>query len=108
MILRLMLITDTLLKLILQYLDTNELDGYIPNRKQTHESKKHFKTYKPFSKHNFIYNYEKDFYLCPNNEKLEYKKNYNYINMHQYYTNKCLNYLNQIECTGSFKDYNRL
>jgi transposase len=86
----------------LQYLDINELDGYIPNRKQAHESKKHFKTYKPFSKHNFIYNYEKDFYLCPNNEKLEYKKTYQYNNIHmrQYYTNKCLNCTNQLECTG--------
>jgi transposase len=86
----------------LQYLDTNEFDGYIPNRKQAHESKKHFKTNKPFSKHNFTYNYEKDFYLCPNNEKLEYKKTYKYndINMRQYYTNKCLNCPNQLECTG--------
>jgi hypothetical protein len=86
----------------LQYLDINELDGYIPNRKQAHETKKHFKTYKTFSKHNFIYNYEKDFYLCPNNEKLGYKKTYNYnnINMRQYYTNKCLNCPNQLECTG--------
>ena len=97
----------------LQYLDDNELDGYIPNRKQAHETKKHFKTYKPFSKHNFKYNSEKDHYLCPNNEKLEYKKTYTYnnIKMRQYYTNKCKNCPNQIECTGKdrFKiitDYN--
>jgi len=86
----------------LQYLNNNKLYGYIPNRKQAHEAKKNFKTYKPYSKHNFTYNYEKDYYLCPNNEKLEYKKTYTYnnINMRQYYTNKCLNYPNQIECTG--------
>ena len=47
----------------LQYLDNNELDGYIPNRKQAHESKKQFKVDKPFSKHNFTYNYEKDYYF---------------------------------------------
>jgi hypothetical protein len=89
-------------KINLQYLDINELDGYIPNRKQVYESKKHFINNKPYSKHNFTYNYENDFYLCPNNEKLEYKKTYNYnnINMHQYYTNKCLNCPNQLECTG--------
>ena len=86
----------------LQYLDNNELDGYIPNRKQVHETKKHFQKYKPFSKHNFEYNYENDFYLCPSNEKLKYKKTYNYNNvtMRQYYTNKCLNCLNQLECAG--------
>ena len=86
----------------LQYLDNNKLDGYIPNRKQAHQSKKHFKTHKPYSKHNFTYNYEKDFYICPNNEKLEYKKTYTYkdVNMRQYYTNKCLNCPNQLECTG--------
>ncbi len=86
----------------MQYLDDNELDGYIPNRKQVHETKKYYKPFKPFSKHNFRYNYEKDYYLCPNNEKLEYQKTYNYNNatMRQYYTNKCLNCPNQLECTG--------
>ena len=86
----------------LQYLDDNKLDGYIPNRKQVHQSKKHSKTHKPYSKHNFTYNYEKDFYMCPNNEQLEYKQTYNYnnITMRQYYTNKCLNCPNQLECAG--------
>ena len=39
---------------------------------------------------------------CPNNEILEYQKTYTYNNLHirQYYTNKCLNYPNQIQCTG--------
>ena len=38
----------------------------------------------------------------PNNEILEYQKTYTYNNlhMHQYYTNKCLNCPNQIQCTG--------
>ena len=75
------------------YLDNNKLNGYIPNKKQVYKVKKHFKTDKPYSKHNFIYNYEKNFYLCPNKEKLKYKKTYNYnnVNMRQYYTNKSLN-----------------
>ena len=83
----------------LQYLNNNKLDGYIPNRKQVYKVKKHFKTDKPYSKHNFIYNYEKNFYLCPNKEKLKYKKTYNYnnVNMRQYYTNKCLNCPNKLE-----------
>ncbi len=86
----------------LQYLEDNELDGYIPNRKQVYESKKHLTNNKPFSKHNFKYDYENDLYICLNKEKLEYKKTYQYnnTNMHQYYTNKCLKCPNQVECTG--------
>jgi transposase len=86
----------------LQYLDENEFDGYIPNRKQVYESKKYFINNKPYSKHNFKYDHQNDLYICPNNEILKYKKTYKYnnINMHQYYTNKCLNCLNQLECTG--------
>jgi len=80
----------------LQYLDNNELDDYILNRKQVKKSKKNFKTHKPFFKYNFTHNYEKDYYLCPNIETLEYKKTYNAINIRQYYTNKCLNCPNQI------------
>ena len=48
----------------LQYLAKNKLDGYIPNRKQVYESKKHFKKNKPFSKYNFRYNHNKDVYIC--------------------------------------------
>jgi len=87
----------------LQYLDENELDGYIPNRKQVYESKKHFINNKPYSKHNFEYDQQNDQYICPNNEILKYKKTYKYnnVNMRQYYTNKCLKCVNQLECTGS-------
>ena len=86
----------------LQYLEDNGLDGYIPNRKQVYEYKKHFINNKPYSKHNFKYDHQNDLYICPNNEILEYKKTYQYnnINMRQYYTNKCLNCPNQLECTG--------
>src|SRR5664280_2333943 len=89
-------------KINLQYLEDNELDGYIPNRKQVYESKRHFINNKPYSKHNFKYDHQNDLYICPNNEILKYKKTYQYnnINMRQYYTNKCLNCLNQLECTG--------
>ena len=64
--------------------------------------KKYFINNKPYSKHNFKYDHQNDLYICPNNEILKYKKTYNYnnINMHQYYTNKCLNCPNQLECTG--------
>ena len=87
----------------LQYLDENKLDGYIPNRKQVYETKKHFIKNKPYSKHNFKYNQQKDLYICPNNQTLKYKKTYKYnnVNMRQYYTNKCLKCINQLECTGA-------
>ena len=63
-----MLINGYFTKINLQYLDTNELDGYIPNKKQVYESKKHLKNNKPFSKHNFKYDYQNDLYICPNNK----------------------------------------
>ena len=92
---------DTLLT-NLQYLDSNELDGYIPNIKQVYESKKHFINNKPHSKHNFKYDPQNDLYICPNNQILKYKKTYQYnnINMRQYYTSKCIKCSNQLECTG--------
>jgi len=92
---------DTLLT-NLQYLDSNELDGYIPNIKQVYESKKHFINNKPYSKHNFKYDPQNDLYICPNNQILKYKKTYQYnnINMRQYYTSKCIKCSNQLECTG--------
>ena len=63
----------------LQYLDENEFDGYIPNRKQVYESKKHFTNNKPYSKHNFKYDHQNDLYICPNNETLKYKRLINII-----------------------------
>ena len=86
----------------LKYLNDNELDGYIPNRKQVYESKKFYKPVKPYSKHNFTYDHENDQYICPNNQNLPYKQSYNYKNkdIHQYYTNKCLKCPDQLKCAG--------
>lgn len=86
----------------LKFLVENNLDGYIPNRKQVHEYKKRLKKNKPFSKHNFIYDYEKDFYICPNNRKLPYQKTYKYdrVSMRQYYCSDCLRCPDQPECVG--------
>ncbi len=86
----------------LQYLAKNKLDGYIPNRKQVYESKKHFKKNKPFSKYNFRYNHNKDVYICPNNKQLKYKKTYSYkeVLMRQYYCSDCLKCSDQEKCVG--------
>jgi transposase len=93
---------DILHKLISSILDENGLDGYIPNRKQVYESKPRLNKNKPFSKHNFKYNYEKDFYICPNSKKLTYQRIYNYKNvfMRQYYCNDRLKCHDQLECVG--------
>jgi len=86
----------------LKYLAENGLDGYIPNRKQAHESKKGLKNIKPFSKHNFKYDYENDFYICPNNKMLPYRKTYEYngVFMRQYYCSDCLRCSDQEKCVG--------
>lgn len=86
----------------LEYLEENELDGYIPNRKQVYKTKTRLKKAKPFSKHNFTYDYTNDLYICPNNKKLLYKKTYNYkdVQMRQYYCNDCLKCYDQLKCVG--------
>ncbi len=86
----------------LEYLEENGLDGYIPNRKQVYETKKSLKKAKPFSKHNFIYDYADDLYICPNNKKLSYKKTYKYndVQMRQYYCSDCLKCHYQLKCAG--------
>lgn len=75
----------------LQYLDKKELDGYISNREQAHKAKKSLKKDKPFSKHNFQYDYRKNVYICPNNKILPYQKTYEYneVSRRQYYCSDC-------------------
>jgi len=86
----------------LKYLAENKLDGYIANRKQAHEAKKGLKRDKPFSKHNFLYDYRRDVYLCPNNKILPYQRTYRYneVSMRQYYCGDCLRCSDQEECVG--------
>ncbi len=86
----------------LQYLDENKLEGYIPNRKQVHEAKKSLKKDKPFSKHEFRYDYVNDCYICPNNNELPYQKTYKYsgVSRRQYYCGDCLKCPDQLECVG--------
>lgn len=86
----------------LQYLDENELDGYIPNRKQVYKYKTQLKKTKTFSKHNFKYDYERDFYICPNGKKLPYQRTYKYkdVTMRQYYCSDCLKCPDQEKCVG--------
>jgi len=64
--------------------------------------KKGLKNIKPFSKHNFKYDYENDFYICPNNKMLPYRKTYEYngVFMRQYYCSDCLRCSDQEKCVG--------
>lgn len=95
-----------------QYLAENKLDGYIPNRKQVYETKTKLIKDKPFSKHNFKYNYEKDVYICPNKNELNYQKTYKYkeVFIRQYYRNDYLKCSDQKNCVGKnrIRVYNRL
>jgi transposase len=86
----------------LKYLAENNLDGYIPNRKQASEAKKEKQKDKPFSKYNFVYDYHEDIYICPNNKILPYQKTYTYdgVSRHQYYCSDCLKCPDQEKCVG--------
>ncbi len=86
----------------LKYIHKNNISAYIPNRKQATQAKTNNKNIKPFSKHNFQYDYKNNQYICPNNQKLPYQKTYEYNNnlREQYYTNKCLKCSDQHECAG--------
>jgi hypothetical protein len=86
----------------LEYIHKNNINAYIPNRKQATQAKTNNKNKKPFSKHNFKYDYKKNQYIYPNNQKLPYPKTYEYNNnlREQYYTNKCLKRSDQHECAG--------
>ena len=84
------------------YIHKNNINAYIPNRKQATQAKTNNKHKKPFSKHNFKYDYKNNLYTCPNNQKLPYQKTYEYNSnlREQYYTNKCLKCSDQHECAG--------
>jgi transposase len=86
----------------LTYIQNNKINAYIPSRKQATEEKTNNKNKKPYSKHNFTYNHEKNYYICPQKEKLPYKKTYEYKGKKrdQYYTNKCLKCSEQLKCAG--------
>ena len=62
----------------LRYLETNGLDGYIPDRKQAGEMKGNKPKVNLFSKDSFDYDEETDQFLCPSGEILSRKGEYEY------------------------------
>jgi transposase len=86
----------------LEYIAENNINAYIPNKKQASEAKKSIKNVKPFSKHKFQYDPEIDAYICPNKRKLPYQKTYKYNNKirRQYYCSDCKTCPDQDKCAG--------
>ncbi|WP_211265120.1 transposase, partial [Methanobrevibacter curvatus] len=85
-----------------KFLKDNEIDGYIPNQKQTREHKG--KTHKnPYHKDNFQYDSEKDIFKCPKKQILKFQKEYTYDNtIHRlYYTLECQKCSKKENCTKS-------
>jgi len=78
----------------LRYLETNGLDGYIPDSKQAQEMKGNKPKMSPFSKDSFDYDEETDQFLCPNGEILNRKGEYEYNGkpMYAYYGANCAEY----------------
>jgi len=74
----------------LEYLKSKEIDGYIPNQKQSRENKGK-KSSNPYHKDYFLYDEEIDAYICPENQVLSFQREYIYKKKPRrlYYTDKC-------------------
>lgn len=66
MIYPLVLITDIPHKKTWNYIKENQIDTYIPAKKQAPKGSKNVK---PFSQHKLKYDPQVDAYICPNNKK---------------------------------------
>ncbi|WP_211261727.1 transposase, partial [Methanobrevibacter filiformis] len=82
-----------------KYLHDNGFDAYMPSKAQASADKN--KKPGKFSKANFTRNYEKDCFICPLNEELPFKNEYEKDNKFRkvYYTNKCKNCPYKSECS---------
>lgn len=89
----------------LRYLETNGLDGYIPDSKQAQEMKGNKPKMSPFSKDSFDYDEETDQFLCPNGEILSRKGEYEYNGkpVYAYYGANCAECPFRSECAGEGK-----
>jgi len=70
-----------------EYLKQNNIEGLIPDRKQTRENTNNLSE-NPYHKDNFEYNAEKDMFICPNNQELEFKYEYRYSSSHENHPDK--------------------
>ncbi|WP_288267168.1 IS1182 family transposase [uncultured Methanobrevibacter sp.] len=90
----------------IDYLVENHLDGYISTRKLSRKLKKINKKDKPFGKDKFIFDHEKNTYICPMGQILENQKSYKNNSRIAYWTNNCKTCPKHQECCG--KRYNRI
>ncbi|WP_407413888.1 transposase, partial [Methanobrevibacter sp.] len=84
----------------IDYLAENHLDGYISTRKLSRKLKKINKKDKPFGKDKFIFNHEKNTYICPMGQILENQKSYKNNSRIAYWTNNCKTCPKHQECCG--------
>lgn len=59
-----------------EYLKDKGLDEYIASKKLSRKAKKYNKNDNPFSKDYFIFDLEKDVYICPQGQILNHKGRY--------------------------------
>jgi transposase len=79
----------------LRYLSNNGWGALIPNKVQASENKN--KEVNPYSKHYFDYDFEKDYYICPNNQILPFKNEYS-DGRRIYYCSECKNCEFKLDC----------
>ncbi|MDI6886549.1 MAG: IS1182 family transposase [archaeon] len=86
----------------LRYMEEKGLDGYIPDSKQAQEQKGKRVKDGPYSKEKFMYDEEKDQFICPNGEVLTRKGEYEYNGkpLYTYYGANCTECPYRSECAG--------
>lgn len=87
-----------------QYLKDKCLDGYIASRKLSRKAKKINKKDNPFSKDYFIFDLEKDGYICPQGQILNHKGIYKNGLKTVYWTNNCKYCPERINCCGKYRN----
>jgi len=89
----------------LRYLEKKGLDGYIPDSKQAQELKGKKIQDGPYSKDKFMYDEEKDQFICPNGEVLTRKGEYEYNGkpLYTYYGANCSECPYRSECAGEHR-----
>ena len=73
----------------MEYLEENQLDGYISSRKLSRKLKKYNRKDKPYSKDNFTYDFNKNAYICPEGQILDKIGKYKERKRTVYWTNNC-------------------
>ena len=87
----------------MEYLEENQLDGYISSRKLSRKLKKYNRKDKPYSKDNFTYDFNKNAYICPEGQILDKIGKYKERKRTVYWTNNCKQCPVKEECCGKYR-----